>query len=651
MRSIIESLFDKALTFERSTKKSILFSLDVILISISYYLSVGLSRNNIIFELNILNFYHYVTVLFFTILLLFLFNLYREVTRFVSLNILVTAATSSLLAGILCFASALALSVSYAGVATSIIFALLLCTTLGGLRLIITSYFSSRLNTHKKHVLIYGAGSAGRQLANSLMSGGEYFPMAFIDDDKSLEGASIQGIKIYDSSKLTELVSDKDIDRVLLAVPSISRAERKNIINKVERAGVAVQTIPGMADIVSGKMRIDEFQNVDIEDLLGRDPVPPIQELLVKDIRNNVVMVTGAGGSIGSELCRQIVNLKPSSLILYEVSEYNLYSIEEELQLFCNNNKLNVEIKPILGSVCNRFHLQSVMNHFKVDTIYHAAAYKHVPMVELNVLEGIHNNIFGTLNTAMSAIETGVKSFVLISTDKAVRPTNVMGATKRVAELVLQGLSTTNSSICFSIVRFGNVLGSSGSVIPLFKRQIRNGGPVTVTHPDITRYFMTIPEAAQLVIQAGAMAKGGDVFVLDMGEPVKIVELAEKLILLMGLELKSEENPSGEIGITYTGLRPGEKLYEELLVGSNVEGTVHPRVMTARERFLPWDELDSYLKELLAACKSRNYKDIRDILETLPTDFNPTDELSDLLFEKAVSKNENIIQMNKRKDS
>ncbi|WP_223669254.1 polysaccharide biosynthesis protein [Kangiella shandongensis] len=643
-------MFDKALTLERSTKKFILFFLDVILISISYYLSVGLSRNNIIFDLGILNIFHYAAVLLSTIVLLYIFNLYREVTRFVSLNVLITTAISSLLAGVLCFVSGLILSTTYAGVATSIIFALLLCTTLGGLRLIITSYFSSRLNIHKKRVLIYGAGSAGRQLATSLMSGGEYFPMAFIDDDKSLEGASIQGIKIFDSSKLKELVSDKSIDKVLLAVPSISRAERKNIISKIERAGVAVQTIPGMADIVSGKMKIDEFQNVDIEDLLGRDPVPPISELLEKDISSNVVMVTGAGGSIGSELCRQIVNLEPLVLILYEVSEYSLYAIEEELHTFCDNNCLSVQIKPILGSVCDRFRLQSVMSHFKVDTIYHAAAYKHVPMVELNVLEGINNNIFGTLNTAMAAVEAGVNSFVLISTDKAVRPTNVMGATKRVAELVLQGLASKERDICFSIVRFGNVLGSSGSVVPLFKKQIRNGGPLTVTHPGITRYFMTIPEAAQLVIQAGAMAKGGDVFVLDMGEPVKIVELAEKLILLMGLELKTEENPDGEISIKFTGLRPGEKLYEELLVGSNVEGTVHPRVMTARERFLPWEELDKYLIKLKIACQNKDYQVIREILGALPTDFSPTEKFSDLLCDKASVNDETIIAMKKGND-
>ncbi|AOE50142.1 polysaccharide biosynthesis protein [Kangiella sediminilitoris] len=651
MRNFIELIFDKAFTLERSTKKSILFFLDVLLISISYYLSVGLSRNNIIFNVGILDISHYAIVLSGSIILLYIFNLYREVTRFVSLNVLVTTATSSLLAGILCFVSGLVLSTAYAGLATSIIFSLLLCTTLGGLRLIITSYFSSRLNTNKKHVLIYGAGSAGRQLATSLMSGGEYFPMAFIDDDKSLEGASIQGIKIYNSSKLKELVSEKSIDRVLLAVPSISRAERKSIINKVEKAGVAVQTIPGMTDIVSGKMKIDEFQNVDIEDLLGRDPVPPVQELLEKDIRNNVVMVTGAGGSIGAELCRQIVNLKPSVLVLYEISEYNLYAVEQELRIICDSNSLDSKVKPVLGSVCDRFRLQSVMNHFEVDTIYHAAAYKHVPMVELNVLEGINNNIFGTLNAAMAAVDAGVKSFVLISTDKAVRPTNVMGATKRVAELVLQGLGSTESNIRFSIVRFGNVLGSSGSVVPLFKKQIRNGGPLTVTHPDITRYFMTIPEAAQLVIQAGAMAKGGDVFVLDMGEPVKIVELAEKLILLMGLELKNKENPDGEISIKYTGLRPGEKLFEELLVGSNVEGTVHPRIMTATERYLPWKELENYLSKLKEAYLHKDYSVIREVLRTLPTDFSPSEEFSDLLCEAAPRSNENVISMTKRRDT
>ena len=580
-----------------------------------------------------------------SILLLALLGFYKAVNRFVSLKILITVFIATLLSSIIYYSLGLYLDIGYAVASSSVLYGTVLCILLGGSRLLVRSYFSMRYNTQKKRVVIYGAGSAGRQLATSLISGDEYYPVAFVDDDKTLNGVVIQGIKVFLSSDLKDVVNSYNIEKVLLALPSISRAQRKYIISKIEKAGVAVQTIPGMADIVSGKMKIDEFQDVDIEDLLGRDPVPPVQELLDKNIKDKTVMVTGAGGSIGSELCRQIIRLQPSCLVLFEISEYGLYQIEKELLESCKASNLKVTIKPILGSIIDTARIEGVLKHFSVDTLYHAAAYKHVPMVEHNVTEGVTNNIFGTLNTALAAINSRVKSFVLISTDKAVRPTNVMGATKRLAELVLQGLATESNSICFSMVRFGNVLGSSGSVVPLFKKQIRAGGPITVTHPDITRYFMTIPEAAQLVIQAGAMGKGGDVFVLDMGEPVKIVELAEKLVLLMGLEMKSEENPSGDIEIAYTGLRPGEKLYEELLVGSNVEGTTHSRIMTAKEKFLAWPEISIYLQELKLACADNDQVKIRKILLEAPTDFKPSDGISDLLWETNKSNPKNIVQI------
>ena len=387
-----------------------------------------------------------------------------------------------------------------------------------------------------------------------------------------------------------------------------------------------------MADVVAGAVNVDQVKDVDVEDLLGRDPVSPKKALLHADIKEKVVMVTGAGGSIGSELCRQIVRNEPIKLVLFELSEFALYSIEKELSQYVEERSLPISIIPIMGSVQKQNRLEAVMNAFGVQTVYHAAAYKHVPLVEHNVVEGVRNNIFGTLYTAQAAIKTKVETFVLVSTDKAVRPTNVMGTTKRMSELVLQALADTQSDTRFCMVRFGNVLGSSGSVVPLFRKQIRKGGPVTLTHQDITRYFMTIPEAAQLVIQAGAMGMGGDVFVLDMGDPVKIKDLATKMIHLSGFTVKDEKEPEGDIEIRCIGLRPGEKLYEELLIGDNVEGTTHERIMTAQENKLDWRELEVILNELDEACHNFEHERIRDILLKAPTGFTPTDDICDLVW-------------------
>ncbi len=426
----------------------------------------------------------------------------------------------------------------------------------------------------------------------------------------------------------------------MLAVPSATRARRKQIIDSLVHLPAEVLTIPDMKDIIAGKAEIDELKDVEIEDLLGRDSVEPQQSLMEKNVKDKVVMVTGAGGSIGSELCRQIIKSQPKTLILFELSEFALYKIDRELSsLLVSDPELSVELVPLLGSVQRSHRLSTSMKSFGVQTVYHAAAYKHVPLVEYNVVEGVRNNVFGTYYTAKAAAEAKVESFVLISTDKAVRPTNVMGTTKRVAELGLQALSDSmqkptdeQPSTCFSMVRFGNVLGSSGSVIPLFKKQIEDGGPITVTHPDIIRYFMTIPEAAQLVIQAGAMAKGGDVFVLDMGEPVKISDLAVNLVQLSGLEIKDDDNPYGDIEIKYSGLRPGEKLFEELLIGDNVESTAHPRIMTASERFLGLGQYEEFLEKLDAACHNYDQDMIRDLLLGAPTDFSPSDEIGDLVW-------------------
>ncbi|MEY4642975.1 MAG: hypothetical protein RLZZ227_2969, partial [Pseudomonadota bacterium] len=435
----------------------------------------------------------------------------------------------------------------------------------------------------REPVLVYGAGSSGMQLVAALNNGDQYLPVAFVDDNEALIGNTVNGIRVYSPAAIYELIENFSVRQILLAIPSATHAERKQILNCLEHFPVHVRTVPDLFDMVSGKVRVDEIRDIDIEDLLGRDIVPPDPQLMSACIRDSNVLITGAGGSIGSELCRQIIKLRPSSIILYDNSEYGLYQIESELREIQRLLEHGREIKivALLGSVRNQVQVENALRKFNVRTVYHAAAYKQVPMVEKNIVEGVQNNIFGTLVLAKSAAKFEVENFVFISTDKAVRPANVMGATKRFAEQILQSLSANGSRTKFSMVRFGNVLGSSGSVVPLFRKQIAKGGPITVTHSEVTRYFMTVQEAAQLVIQAGSMAAGGDVFVLDMHEPVRILDLARKMIHLMGYIIKDERNPNGEIAIEYTGLRPGEKLYEELLIGEQVTGTEHPKIMRA----------------------------------------------------------------------
>lgn len=519
-----------------------------------------------------------------------------------------------------------------------VIYFTFLLVLMGGSRLVLYNWAHRVIKSSKLNVIIFGAGAAGIQLVNSLKKSVEYNPVAFIDDNIELQGLSINSIKVYHRKHIEKLIKKYNVQRILLALPSVGKSETAKLLNELESFKLQVLAIPGVADLVSGKSKIDDFTEVSIEDLLGRDSVKPNAELLHADIESKVVMVTGAGGSIGSELCRQIVNQRPQAMVLFELTEFALYSIHKELENVISSSGLNIELYPILGSVAKQVHVESVMESFQVETVYHAAAYKHVPLVEYNVIEGISNNIFGTLNCAQAAINANVKTFVLISTDKAVRPTNVMGASKRMAELCLQALADkTSHSTRFCMVRFGNVLGSSGSVVPLFKTQIAKGGPITLTHKDITRYFMTIPEAAQLVIQAGAMGMGGDVFVLDMGKPVKIYDLASKLIHLSGLHLIHPGNPNGDIAIKETGLRPGEKLYEELLIGDDVEKTGNERIMTASEVFLPWSELKLLLDDLMLSCNNFDLDSIRDILLNAPTQFNPSDGICDLVYLKKKS--------------
>jgi FlaA1/EpsC-like NDP-sugar epimerase len=481
-------------------------------------------------------------------------------------------------------------------------------------------------------VAIYGAGHSGMQLASALRAGHEYLPVALVDDRRELHGATIAGVKVWPSSALPRLVAEKQVKEVLLAMPSLRKAEQKLILERLEPLKVKIKVTPPIASLVNGELRLQDIRDVEIEDLLGRDAVAPEPHLLSTCIANKVVMVTGAGGSIGSELCRQIIQLSPSRLILLDMSEYALYQIEQELQEVRSAKSIEVEVLPFLGSVLDGKKCEQILRTFRVDTIYHAAAYKHVPLVEHNPIQGVRNNAIGTHVMAQAAIAAGVSCFVLISTDKAVRPTNVMGATKRLAELILQAYSRTQDKTRFCMVRFGNVLGSSGSVVPLFRKQIMAGGPVTVTHPEITRYFMTIPEAAQLVLQAGSMGEGGDVFVLDMGEPVKILDLAKRMVHLSGLEVKGDSDAPDAIEIEHVGLRPGEKLYEELLIGSNVVGTQHPLIMRAQETELTAEVLLSTLAELKDACERFDYEAIRSLLLQAVAEYAPQCEIEDLLW-------------------
>ncbi|MGF6166557.1 FlaA1/EpsC-like NDP-sugar epimerase [Pseudomonas moraviensis] len=590
------------------------------------------------------------------------FGMYRAVMRYFGNDALIAIIKAVSLSSLILAVVVYWYSNHEAVVPRSIIFNYwwLSLVIIGGLRLCMRQYFMGDWFTAAQHVpftnrdngltkvAIYGAGVAGNQLVAALRMGKVMRPVAFIDDDASIADRSISGLHVYKPKHIQEMIDVTGAQEILLALPSSTRARRREILNLLEGFPLHIRSVPNFTDLASGRVRVEDIQEVDIADLLGRDAVPAQPDLLQRCIKGKVVMVTGAGGSIGSELCRQIFSLGPTTLLLFDHSEFNLYSILSELEQRSCREAGKVRLLPILGSVRHPHKLLDVMKTWHVDTVYHAAAYKHVPMVEHNIAEGVLNNVIGTLNTAQAALQSGVANFVLISTDKAVRPTNVMGSTKRLAELVLQALSHEIAPVLFgdksnvsrvnktrfTMVRFGNVLGSSGSVIPLFHSQIKSGGPLTVTHPKITRYFMTIPEAAQLVIQAGSMGQGGDVFVLDMGEPVRIVELAEKMIHLSGLSVRSDRNPQGDISIEFTGLRPGEKLYEELLIGDNVAATPHPMIMSAHEDHLPWDVLKARLSELLSAVDSDNYTHVRQLLRETVSGYTPDGDIVDWIYQQ-----------------
>ena len=581
-------------------------------------------------------------------------GLYRAIFRYSGMPAMMTMARATLIYGILFSAVFTFIGVQGVPRTIGLIHPIVLFLLVGASRAVARVWLGGLYQMEIKKsslpkVLIYGAGSAGRQLASGMASSHEMRVIGFLDDDDRLHGHVLNGLQIYNPAELEEIASHKGVTDVLLAMPSASRERRNQILGLLSKTKISVRTLPGLSEIASGKVTLSDVRELDIDDLLGREPVKPNALLLNRSTHNKTVMVTGAGGSIGSELCRQVLKAQPRRLLLVEMSEFALYQIHQEIQSALELREVslgeNLEVVPLLASVCDEVRMHEIMDTWKPHTIYHAAAYKHVPLVEHNPAEGVRNNVWGTKVCAEAAVRNGVQNFVLVSTDKAVRPTNIMGATKRLAEMVLQALNETKHSVdsrtlkasnsavsrktCFSMVRFGNVLGSSGSVGPLFREQIKSGGPITLTHPDITRYFMTIPEAAQLVIQAGAMGSGGDVFVLDMGEPVRIYDLATRIVELSGLSLIDEGNPYGDIEIKVTGLRPGEKLYEELLIGDNPKPTQHPRILKAQENFVPWEQMQGQLRSLNLALSVNDVPLIRSFLQKLVTGYQPSDEVVD----------------------
>lgn len=631
MRQRLLSLVAPILALPRAVKRFVALAVDLglcaLAVWLAYYLRLGefvaLSGNAL---------FAVIASIGIALPIFMVFGLYRAIFRYSGWSSLLTVARAISIYGLLYASIFSAIGVGGVPRTVGIIQPILLLLLVGASRALARVWLGGRyLSILKKasrpKVLIYGAGSAGRQLVAAMASSHEMQVVGFLDDDDRLHGHLLNELPVYNPTDLGSLAITLTLSGVLLAMPSLSRKRRNEILTQISIARVWVRALPRVTDLAQGKVTISDLRELDIDDLLGRESVVPNDILLAMNVRSKVVMVTGAGGSIGSELCRQILSAGPSKLLLIEQSEFALYAVHQELEVKLAGQE--TVLVPLLASVQDYGRMSEVMSTWHPDTVYHAAAYKHVPLVEHNPAEGIKNNVLGTLHTAQAAADNDVSDFVLISTDKAVRPTNIMGASKRLAEMVLQALATTCPNTKFSIVRFGNVLGSSGSVVPKFRQQIRDGGPITLTHTDVTRFFMTIPEAAQLVIQAGAMAKGGDVFVLDMGESVKIIDLARRMVELAGLTLKDEKNPDGDIEIETTGLRPGEKLYEELLIGNDPKATPHPRIMKAREDFLPWVALESKLRLLEAALGVNDVNTLRMMLQELVDGYTPNKEVVD----------------------
>ncbi|WP_413111982.1 polysaccharide biosynthesis protein [Thaumasiovibrio sp. DFM-14] len=622
MKALIKPFFQS----KRKTKRVVTIVYDIIAILTSLYIAMSLRLSDWVIDIGVRETASFLVTLSVSLFTFVKLGMYRAVLRYMTLP-----AMGNILFAVMLSALGLALSgfffQTFIPRSVPIIYSSIAMLLLGGPRILIRTLYYHYHRRKKPNVFIYGAGATGRELAYSLINGKEYHPVVILDDDITKAKQIINGLRVHHSSEFEALSALYNPVKVLIAINNIKGKQRLELVNRLSELPIEIQSVPSVEDIAAGKASITEIKDLDVADLLGRSPVEPDHSLMEQNIADKTVLVTGAGGSIGSELCRQIIRLAPKRLVLFELNEYNLYKIDQEVRQYITKNKFNITLVSSLGSVQNQSRLEHLMCAHKVNTVFHAAAYKHVPIVEDNIIEGIRNNVFGTLNTARAAINCNVEHFTLVSTDKAVRPTNIMGASKRMAELVLQALADKSHETIFTMVRFGNVLGSSGSVVPLFKKQIKEGGPVTVTHPDITRYFMLIPEAAQLVIQASAIASNGQVFVLDMGEPVKIIELAKRMIHLLGFEDNESTQNNGNknvINIEYTGLRPGEKLYEELLIGENVEGTCHSKIMTALEKKLTWQEMEQIMRELDQHCREHDYEAIKQLLLDTPTGYAPT---------------------------
>ena len=631
--SLVDAL-EKLIELPRNIKQLVLLLLDMVFVSAAMWAAIALRMGHPDIHLGPVEIMCGVVTLLLSAVIFLHLGLYRAVIRFMGQQaiwaVITAVSYSTLLLGSLVFFSQAEVPRS-----TPFIYWGLAVLLIGGTRLSVRGYYQAKLRSLSKKVIIYGAGESGRQLLTALHHGDQYRAVVFVDDDVQLQRSVINGLQVARPQELERLINEHDITQILLAIPSASGERRREIINSLVGLPVYVRTVPKISELIAGQASVNEIQDIALDDLLGRDAVPPHPELIDRCITGKVVMVTGAGGSIGSELCRQILNSNPRELLLLDNSEYALYNIERELKELALSLDLNLTVIPLLGSVQDQRRLESVYRTFAVQTIYHAAAYKHVPMVEYNVAEGVANNVFGTWHAAEAARRAGVETFVLISTDKAVRPTNIMGASKRFAEMILQGLAQKDTNTRFCMVRFGNVLGSSGSVVPLFREQIRSGGPLTVTHPEVSRFFMSIAEAAQLVLQASAMGTGGDVFVLDMGEPVRIVDLAKRMIRLTGHHDDGHEQVNGQkIDIQFIGLRPGEKLHEELLLGDNVTGTGHPMIMRAEEECLSFAQIHRQLIDLIHYCDTMDCAGITSILRSAVSGFNSYETEHDHVWQK-----------------
>ena len=615
----------------RPTKRVIAICTDALMLPFALWVAATLKAGYPVFR--VADWPAYLAVVAVSIPTFVRFGLYRTVIRFIGHKAVFAVTFAVALSGLLLSLLGIWLRLPALSLSIVAMYSCLALLFIAGSRFLVRYYLLTRhIQPTEARVAIYGAGEAGARLSGVLSTTRSFDPLVFVDDNRNLHGRMVNGIKVHPPAELPALIKARNIDRILLALPSLTRRRRREILSALEPLGVHVQTVPEFEQIVTGKANVEDIREVDVCDLLGRDSVPPKAGLFDSCVRDHVVMVTGAGGSIGSELCRQIIGLSPKRLVLFEMSELALYNIERELRAFAEQNALHVELVGLIGNGHQKQRMREIFQAYRVQTVYHAAAYKHVPIVEQNVIEGIYNNVISTWNTAEAAHETEVETFVLVSTDKAVNPTNVMGATKRFAEMVLQGLHRRGTKTRFCMVRFGNVLASSGSVVPLFNEQIKAGGPVTVTHPEVIRYFMTIPEAAQLVIQAGSMADGGEVFVLDMGKPVRICDLARRMIHLMGMTVRDEQHPDGDIEIAYTGLRPAEKLYEELLIGNNVTGTEHPMILRAIEHSLPWERIQTMLDEILSAMGRLDCPRALQLLSEVVVEYKPAPESHDLVW-------------------